>query len=49
MLTNPLVTKKRAYEELAKKAIKENWAIGSYKSFARLLDKKEIKATRNGW
>ncbi|MBP3223990.1 MAG: Mu transposase C-terminal domain-containing protein, partial [Campylobacter sp.] len=44
MLTNPLVTKKRAYEELAKKAIKENWAIGSYKSFARLLDKKEIKA-----
>ena len=44
MLTNPLVTKKRAYEELNKKAIKENWAIGSYKSFARLLDKKEIKA-----
>lgn len=44
MLHNPLATKMRAYEELKKKAKKESWSIGSYKSFARQMDKAEIKA-----
>lgn len=43
LLQNPLSTKIKAYEELCKESFKNGWKIGSYKSFARQLDKSEIK------
>lgn len=44
MLNHPLCTKVKAYEELCNEAYKNSWKIGSYKSFARQMDKSEIKA-----
>ena len=43
-LNNPLSTKKFIFEKLKDEALKNGWNIGSYKSFARLFDKPEIKA-----
>ena len=43
-LNNPLSTKKFIFEKLKDEALKNGWNIGSYKSFARLFNKPEIKA-----
>lgn len=43
-MNSPLSSKTFAYESLEKEAFKNGWKIGSYKTFARLMDKPEIKA-----
>ncbi|MCI6988719.1 MAG: hypothetical protein MR902_04000 [Campylobacter sp.] len=43
-LNNPLASKIFIYETTKKEALKNGWKVGSYKSFARLFDKPEIKA-----
>lgn len=40
---NPLASKTRIFEELEAKSVETGWKIGSYKSFARLLDSPEVK------
>lgn len=43
-INNPLASKTFIYEALRKEALKNSWNIGSYKSFARQMDKPEVKA-----
>lgn len=43
-MNRPLSSKTFVYESLEKEAFKNGWKIGSYKTFARLMDKPEIKA-----
>lgn len=43
-MNSPLSSKTFVYESLEKEAFKNGWKIGSYKTFARLMDKPEIKA-----
>ncbi|GKH61212.1 hypothetical protein CE91St25_15480 [Campylobacter ureolyticus] len=43
-INNPLTSKTFIYEALRKEALKNSWNIGSYKSFARQMDKPEVKA-----
>ncbi|MCI6989576.1 MAG: hypothetical protein MR902_08515 [Campylobacter sp.] len=43
-LNNPLATKAFIYEALRKEALNNGWSVGSYKSFARQMDKPEVKA-----